>query len=66
MTFSEIMSAITNNGFPIVCCAVLFMLQSKLNDTLKELAVTLATMNERLDNVEDILVKRGANGNIIQ
>ena len=58
MEFQDIMSAITNVGFPIVCCGVLFKLQNNLNATLKDLAVTLATMNVRIDNIENALVKK--------
>lgn len=58
MEFQDIISAITNVGFPIVCCGVLFKLQNNLNATLKDLAVTLATMNVRIDNIENALVKK--------
>lgn len=61
MEVSEIFTAISNVGFPIVCCVVLFKLQGKLNDTLKELSVTLATMNVRIDNIENALVKKVSN-----
>lgn len=66
MEVGEIFTAISNVGFPIVCCIVLFKLQGKLNDTLKELSVTLATMNVRIDNIENALVKKVSNdGNAI-
>ena len=58
MELTEILTAVSNVGFPIVCCVVLFKLQGKLNDTLKELAVTLATMNVRIDNIENAIVKK--------
>ena len=58
MELTEILTAVSNVGFPIVCCVVLFRLQGKLNDTLKELAVTLATMNVRIDNIENAIVKK--------
>lgn len=58
MEFQDILSAITNVGFPIVCCGVLFKLQGNLNNTLKDLAVTLAQMNVRIDNIENALVKK--------
>lgn len=60
MELTEILTAIANVGFPIVCCVVLFKLQGNLNNTLKDLAVTLATMNVRIDNIENALVKKGA------
>ena len=58
MELTEILTAVSNVGFPIVCCVVLFKLHGKLNDTLKELAVTLATMNVRIDNIENAIVKK--------
>lgn len=58
MEFQDIVNAITNVGFPIVCCGVLFKLVNNINATLKDLAVTLATMNVRIDNIENALVKK--------
>lgn len=63
MELSEILSAISNVGFPIVCCIVLFKLQGKLNNTLSELSCTLAVMNSRIDNIENAVVKGHDNGN---
>ena len=57
MEISEIVTLVTNVGFPIVCCGVLFKLQGGLNETLKELSVTLGVMNERIDNIESALTK---------
>lgn len=57
MEFQDIVNAISTVGFPIVCCGVLFKLQNNLNKTLQDLAVTLATMNVRIDNIENALVK---------
>ena len=66
MEMSEILTAISNVGFPIVCCIVLFRLQNSLNGTLKDLAVTLAQMNVRIDNIENALVRKVSNdGNSI-
>ena len=66
MEMTEILTAIANVGFPIVCCIVLFRLQNNLNGTLKDLAVTLAQMNVRIDNIENALVKKVSNdGNSI-
>lgn len=53
--FDEIISLITNVGFPIACCVVLFMQQNKLTKTLGDLNVTLNVVNTRLDNIEDAL-----------
>jgi hypothetical protein len=52
----EIIRLTTDVGFPIVCCAILFILYNKMADTLKELSVTLAEMNNRIDNIEDAVL----------
>lgn len=57
--FDEIVTLITNVGFPIACCIVLFMQQGKLTKTLGDLNTTLQVVNTRLDNIEDELKKRG-------
>lgn len=55
----EIMQVITNVGFPIACCYVLFKQQNKLTDTLSKLSETLSVINNRLDNIEDALKING-------
>lgn len=61
MEFAEIISAVANVGFPIICCVVLFKLQGKLNNTLTDLSATLAVMNERIDNIEEAVIKKVPN-----
>lgn len=66
---NEIIEMITNVGFPIACCIVLFMQQNKLTQTLGEINNTLSLMNERIDHIEDSLqkgVKCNKNGNDLQ
>lgn len=53
----NIVTLITNVGFPIACCIVLFMQQNKLTQTLGEIGNTLNLMNERIDNIEASLQK---------
>ena len=36
MDINEILSAVSTVGFPIVCCAVLFIQNNKLRDTVEE------------------------------
>lgn len=50
---TEIVSLISNVGFPIACCVVLFLQQNKLSATLSELSTTLNGINQRLDNIEN-------------
>lgn len=55
-----IVTLITNVGFPIACCVVLFIEQKHLVQTLGELSITLNGINQRLDNIEDALkLKKG-------
>lgn len=53
----DIVTLISNVGFPIACCIFLFKQQTKLTDTLTELSNTLTSINVRLDNIEDSIKK---------
>lgn len=48
---------ISNVGFPIACCIVLFMQQNKLTNTLHEISSTMSVMKTRLDDIEDAVKK---------
>ena len=48
----EITNLITNVGFPIACCVVLFINNSKFTDALNKLNVTLSEITNRLENIE--------------
>lgn len=63
----SIVQLISNVGFPIACCIVLFLQQNKLTTTLSEISNTMSLMNQRMDDIEDAL-KKGfkANGNTVQ
>lgn len=63
--FDEIVTLITNVGFPIACCVVLFMLLNKLTKTMSDLNTTMAVINTRLDNIEDALkLKKAGDNNV--
>lgn len=49
----EITQLITNVGFPIACCIVLFYNNSKFNDTLNNLNVTLKEISTRIEKIEN-------------
>ncbi len=53
--YDEVIALITNVGFPIACCVVLFVLLNKLTNTISNLNTTMAVINTRLDNIEDAL-----------
>lgn len=55
----QIIQLISNVGFPIACCIVLFMQQNKLTVTLHDISNTMAVMSSRLDDIEDAVRKGG-------
>ena len=55
----QILSLISNVGFPIACCVVLFHQQTKLTETLHEISSTMSVMSARLDDIENSLRKGG-------
>ena len=53
----QIIQLISNVGFPIACCIVLFMQQNKLTVTLHDISNTMAVMSARLDDIENAVRK---------
>lgn len=47
-----IIKLISNLGFPIVCCIVLFVQNNNFSKALNELTTTLQVMSERLEDIE--------------
>ena len=47
--FAQIVSSV---GFPIAACCVMFFQNNKLQDTLKEIAVTMQKMADAIDDLE--------------
>lgn len=60
MDFENIITLISNLGFPIACCVVLFIQNNKLTNTLNEISRTMGIMSERLDDIEAKMNKRRA------
>lgn len=58
MDFEQIITLISNLGFPIACCVVLFVQNNKLTNTLNEISRTMSTMSDRLDDIEAKMNKR--------
>lgn len=58
----QIIQLISNVGFPIACCIVLFMQQNKLTVTLHDISNTMNLMSARLDDIEDAMRKGAENG----
>lgn len=55
MEVAEIMSMITNVGFPIACCVVLFMENNKMQNTLAEVVLSLQKLSDRIDDVANTI-----------
>ena len=58
----QIIQLISNVGFPIACCIVLFMQQNKLTVTLHDISNTMSLMSARLDDIEDAMRKGAEDG----
>lgn len=56
----QIIQLISNVGFPIACCIILFMQQNKLTNTLHDISSTMTVMSARLDDIENAVRKGGA------
>ena len=53
----EITQLISNVGFPIACCVVLFYNNTKFTETLNNLNVTLKELSTRIESIEDKIEK---------
>lgn len=63
MELDSIITLISNVGFPIACCVVLFIQQNKLTGTLNEISRTLSVMSDRIDDIEGKMNKRRIDSN---
>lgn len=49
----EITTLITNVGFPITCCVILFINNAKFTEVLSKINVSLTELCDRIERVED-------------
>ena len=49
----NIVSVVSNVGFPIFACVMMFQQQKELNKAIAELSATLKTIDARIDNIEN-------------
>ena len=49
----EFIKVISNVGFPIFACVMMFQQQKELNKAIAELSATLKTIDARIDNIEN-------------
>lgn len=55
----DIVQLINSVGFPIVACIYMAKCNKELQATINNLTVTLASINERIGNIEDkVLTKK--------
>jgi hypothetical protein len=52
MDANTLITAISTVGFPIAACCVMFIQNNKLQDTLKDICVTMQKMADSLDDLE--------------
>ena len=52
MDANTLINAISTVGFPIAACCVMFIQNNKLQDTLKDICVTMQKMADNLDDLE--------------
>ena len=53
----DVTELISNMGFPILCCLMMFYQNSQMQKTLTDLSQTLVSMNERLSDIEQTIGK---------
>ena len=58
----QVIQLISNVGFPIACCIILFNQQNKLTNTLHDISATMSLMSARLDDIENAVRTGGDNG----
>lgn len=52
MDVDALVTIISTVGFPIAACCVMFMQNNKLQDTLKDISVTMQKMADAIDDME--------------
>lgn len=57
----QLIQLISNVGFPIACCIILFMQQNKLTNTLHDISNTMSVMSAWLDDIENAVRKEVKN-----
>lgn len=53
MDLSTISTFIGTLGFPIFACCMMFVQNNKLQDTLKDISVTMQKMADSIEDLED-------------
>lgn len=49
----QFLQMVSNVGFPIACCVVMFIQNNKLQETLANISTTMQVMSDRINNLEE-------------
>ena len=50
----DLVTVVSNVGFPIFACVMMFQQQKELNSVITDLTATLKTIDSRIDNLENL------------
>lgn len=59
MDIGAITTLISSVGFPIAACCVMFYQNGKMQETLKEVSVTMQTLVTEINNIKYDINKKG-------
>lgn len=59
MSIEAVSTLITNVGFPIACCCVMFYQNSKLQETLHDVTLTMQKLVDKIETMETHIVSKG-------
>lgn len=57
MDMTAITTLISSVGFPIAACCVMFYQNSKLQETLQQVTLTMQSLVEKVNDIEDNIKK---------
>lgn len=57
MDITAITTLISSVGFPIAACCVMFYQNSKLQETLQQVTLTMQSLVEKVNDIEDNIKK---------
>lgn len=59
MDVTAVTTLISTVGFPIAACCVMFYQNSKLQETLHEVTITMQTLVDKIECIENQVNKKG-------
>ena len=55
MDLTQMTQLISNVGFPIACCCVMFYQNSKMQETLKDVSIAMQSLVTEINSIKDKL-----------